>query len=68
MIDCAFERGNCCMALKEKNCRCCPFWKSKAQLEDGRKKARNRIRRLPEVKQKHIKEKYNECLRKMEND
>ena len=58
MNNCAFERGKQCIALREKKCLLCPFYKTEEQLEEGRKKARNRIRHLPEGKQKIIKTKY----------
>lgn len=47
MSICAFDKENECEALKEKNCKGCPFFKTEEALERGRQKARERIRTLP---------------------
>ena len=58
MNECALDRGSKCSALKEKDCGKCSFRKTTAQLEAGRKKARERINNLPAHTQKWISDKY----------
>ena len=57
-----------CFAMKEKGCgalECgcpgfdeCPFYRTRAEVDASRKKANERIRRLPRETQEHISETY----------
>lgn len=47
--NCAFYREYFCMALTEKNCANCPFYKTKEQLEQSRAKAQERICKRPDA-------------------
>ena len=58
MKDCAFDRGCECNALTEKKCKGCAFCKTTEELIEGRQKAEERIRTLPQTTQTHIKRKY----------
>lgn len=58
MKDCAFIDGQNCRALKEKQCIGCRFCKTTEALNEGRKKAEERIRALPKHVQKEINRKY----------
>ena len=56
---CAFEvNGQHCTALSVKDCAGCVFFKTYDELERGRERADNRIDKLPEEQQDHIKQKY----------
>ena len=59
MIKCAFEQDEECMALREKSCFRCPFYKSEAKLKEGRRKADDRIERLPLETKTRIFRTYN---------
>lgn len=63
MEKCVFEHGDYCEALTEKLCDACPFRKTQAEFEKGRKKALCRIYMLPAIKQRKIKEKYYKGMR-----
>lgn len=47
MIKCAFDKDDICIALREKSCVGCPFYKSEENLKECRRKAEDRIERLP---------------------
>lgn len=59
MIKCAFDKDDFCSALTEKSCSNCPFFKSEERLKEGRRKAEERIDRLPLATRTHIFRKYN---------
>jgi hypothetical protein len=58
MKDCFAYKRNSCIALKEKQCEGCNFYKTKEQYLLDQEKALERIRGLDAKKQKHIFEKY----------
>ena len=58
MKDCAFNKDGKCVALKEKQCKGCHFYKTPEELAEGRQKATERIRTLSKSKQAYIKYKY----------
>ena len=58
MSICAFEKGDECKALKEKNCKGCPFFKTEEALDRGRQKALERIRSLPKAESHRLHRKY----------
>ena len=45
--NCVFDRGHKCVALTERKCVKCPFYKTKEELDAGRKIAFERIKDLP---------------------
>ena len=57
-MKCAFDKGAGCAALREKQCDGCSFYKTQAQLTEGRKRADERIESLPVEQQVYIKHKY----------
>ena len=59
MIKCAFDKDDFCTALQEKSCSNCPFYKSENNLKEGRKKADERIERLPLETRTRIFRTYN---------
>ena len=68
-MNCAFDKGTKCIALKEKDCEGCVFKKTPQELKAGRKRAKVLLSRLPEYEQKAIKEKYNRgWTRNVRND
>ena len=62
-MKCVFDKGTCCMALSEKQCHGCSFYKTPQQLTEGRKKADERIASLPAEQQTHIRFKYKQLCR-----
>lgn len=58
MNDCVFEKGRSCTALRHKECNNCTFRKTKEELIEGRQKALDRVRTLPEIKRLYINIKY----------
>jgi hypothetical protein len=58
MKDCFAYKKNSCIALKEKQCEECDFYKTKVQYLLDQEKALARIHSLDAKKQKHILEKY----------
>ena len=58
MNNCAFNRGSICLALREKKCENCTFYKTREQLVEGRLKAKERINGLPKTKRYYIIHKY----------
>ena len=58
MEKCFADDGEKCIALKVKDCNGCSFYKTKAEAEQGRKWARERIKTLDPMLQKRIKEIY----------
>lgn len=58
MDKCAFEVGCVCAALTKKKCDKCSFRRSEEDLREGRRKASERIKTLPEEQQKHIASTY----------
>lgn len=58
MSECAFEHGEYCEALINKECKGCAFRKTEKQVADGRKKAMLKLYMLPAQKLKAIREKY----------
>ena len=61
MSECAFENdfNGECSAMTEKKCQGCKFRKTKDELEEGRKKARERFDALPLDLRTYLKQKYN---------
>jgi hypothetical protein len=59
MIKCAFDRDDFCIALREKSCLHCSFYKTEESLKEGRVKAEERISSLPLETRTHIFRKYN---------
>lgn len=62
MNKCAFDKGYKCSALTTKECAWCKFRKTKQELEEGRRKAMERIETLPNKYQ--IIEKYHSGMRR----
>ena len=62
-MKCAFDKGAGCAALSEKQCDGCSFYKTQAQITEGRKRAEERIASLPEEQREHIKLKYKQLCR-----
>lgn len=59
MIKCAFDMDEICIALREKSCSNCSFYKSEAKLKEGRRKADERIEHLPLETKTRIFRTYN---------
>lgn len=57
-MECVFDFGRRCVALTEKCCEGCRFRKTKEELDEGRKRAKNLINALPEERQNYIRDKY----------
>ena len=55
---CVFDNGEECDALREKNCVGCPFRKTPEELKEGRRKAFERIEKLPLAERIVIHRKY----------
>ena len=55
---CAFKKDKGCTVLNRDTCKGCTFFKTERQLEEGRKKARERVNSLPDEVKHHIKHKY----------
>jgi hypothetical protein len=55
---CVFEKGKSCFALNHKECKKCPFRKSREEYQDSREKSRERISSLDWAVQEHIKRTY----------
>ena len=55
---CAFLRHERCVVLTDTVCSLCKYRKTEDQLNAGRDKALNRIRKLPLGQQDHIMNKY----------
>lgn len=55
---CVFSRNGRCLCLTRKHCVECSFKKTREQLDDGRAKALEHIRTLPEEHQLSIYDKY----------
>ena len=68
MKDCVFSTETKCSALTTKVCDLCPFRKTEEELEEGRKKAKERIKSLPEKQRKHIIKKYYKPWRKEQTE
>ena len=60
--DCAFSSGRKCAVLTRYTCAWCSFYKTRQQLDEGRKKAAERLKTLPDTKQMYITAKYYEGL------
>ena len=58
MSVCAFDKGNECSALNEKNCENCSFCKTKEELIRGREKAAKRLEKLPPTLRKILIRRY----------
>ena len=58
MENCAFNNGDTCMALTYKQCEGCSFYKTREEVDAGRKKAKERIDKLPNEVHNHISRKY----------
>ena len=54
MNDCVFYCDGGCHALNRENCIGCSFRKTKAELQEGRSKAFERISNLPRGERAHI--------------
>lgn len=57
-MGCAFDRKTHCAALTDRDCPGCCFFKTPEQLDEGRERAIDRIYKLPEEQQDHIRQKY----------
>lgn len=57
-MKCVFDHGRNCMALTQKSCDGCSFYKTKSEAEDGRKKAKIRIASLSDDERAYIMGKY----------
>lgn len=57
-IDCFAYSRKKCAALTKKKCHGCNFYKTKEELKEGQKKARDRIKTLDEGIQEHIRDRY----------
>lgn len=55
---CAFLRDGICQALSFKRCNGCRFRKTRTQLDEERRKSKERIRRLSEIDRLAIVDKY----------
>ena len=55
---CVFNKGEECDALREKNCVGCSFCKTSEELKEGRRKAFERIEKLPLAERIAIHRKY----------
>lgn len=55
---CAFSLGRRCAVLTRWTCAGCSFFKTKEQLDEGRKKAEERLKTLPNWVQVSIRETY----------
>lgn len=62
MDKCAFDKGYKCSALTSKMCAGCKFRKTKQELEEGRRKAMERIQESPN--RDRIIEKYYSGMRR----
>ena len=58
MNKCVFNVDNECSALMEKCCKGCHFRKTRAELLEGREKAKKRVDALPEKLKQYILRKY----------
>ena len=58
MNNCAFDNGNKCIALCKKQCVGCTFRKTEEEVQEGRRKAKERIKRLPLITRIYITRKY----------
>lgn len=68
MNNCAFNKGHSCIALREKDCVGCAFYKTREQLVEGRHRAMDRINALPKTKKYYIIHKYYKQWRKSSFD
>ena len=55
---CTFNKGDRCVALRDKSCHRCAFMKTNKQLEDSRTKAWERVESLPDKVRVKIRFKY----------
>lgn len=55
---CVFKKENGCMILTHGKCQKCSFMKTREELDNGRRKASERIKSLPMVEKEYIQEKY----------
>lgn len=58
MNNCVFDNGKKCIALSEKHCEGCKFYKTEEELNKARQKAKERIRSLPISVHSYIALKY----------
>ena len=58
MKKCVFKKNASCAVLVNGKCKKCSFCKTERQLEEGRRKAKERIRTLTKEEQEYIDEKY----------
>ena len=58
MKACAFDLGEKCSALMERQCEACNFYKTKEDLEKGRRATIRKLRELPVATTNHIRHKY----------
>lgn len=56
--ECVFYQGKKCAALNQKKCGGCRFFKTEEQLEEGRKRAKDRVMSLPLEQRLHIASVY----------
>lgn len=58
MKKCVFKKNSKCSVLVNGVCQNCSFCKTQRQLEEGRRKAKERIRSLPKDESAYIYDKY----------
>ena len=58
MCNCAFDKGDKCVALTTHDCEKCSFRKTKDELLAGRRKARAMLEDLPQEQREAIQKKY----------
>lgn len=58
MNNCFAYKNRECIALKETKCKDCNFYKTKKEVEEGRKKAIERIKSLDKETRERINETY----------
>ena len=68
MERCAFDLGEKCNAMAEKNCNGCKFRKTEQELKEGREKAVTRLMTLDRTFLNGVKRKYYYGNRNLSND
>lgn len=58
MNKCAFDLDDKCAALTNKECKGCHFFKTQQELEEGRKKANERLGRLDRILRENLINEY----------
>ena len=68
MMKCAFDLGEKCNAMAEKNCNGCKFRKTEQELKEGREKAVTRLMTFDRAFLEGIKRKYYRGRAKLSED